>query len=115
MTISAYQMNTGGICLDSSRGFTRDGKVKPDLAAPGVNVKGPIRGGLYTRKSGSSVAAALAAGIELLLMEYNPTYTGVQMKNYLIRGAKRDDREYPNTEFGWGKIDIYETFEDMRG
>lgn len=114
MTISAYQMNTGGIYLDSSRGFTRDGKVKPDLAAPGVDVKGPIRGGLYTRKSGSSVAAALAAGVELLLMEYHPTYTGVQMKNYLIRGAKRDDREYPNTEFGWGKIDIYQTFERMR-
>lgn len=114
MTIGAFDTGTGGIYLDSSRGFTRDGKVKPDLAAPGVNVRGPIRGGLYTKRSGTSVAAALSAGVALLLMEYDPNYTGVQIKNYLIRGAIRDERGYPNTEFGWGKIDIYETFEAMR-
>lgn len=114
MTIGAFDTVTGGIYLDSSRGFTRDGKVKPDLAAPGVNVRGPIRGGLYTKRSGTSVAAALSAGVALLLMEYDPGYTGVQIKNYLIRGAVRDERGYPNTEFGWGKIDIYETFEAMR-
>lgn len=114
MTIGAFDTGTGGIYLDSSRGFTRDGKVKPDLAAPGVNVTGPIRGGLYTKRSGTSVAAALSAGVALLLMEYDPNYTGVQIKNYLIRGAVRDERGYPNTEFGWGKIDIYETFEAMR-
>jgi hypothetical protein len=60
------------------------------------------------------VAAALAAGISLLMMEYDPTYTGVQIKNYLIRGAKREGGSYPNTESGWGKIDIYETLLAMR-
>lgn len=114
MTVTAYSTDTGGVSLDSSRGFTRDGNVKPDLAAPGVNVRGPIRGGLYTARSGSSVAAALGAGIALLLMEYDPAYTGVQVKNYLIRGAKRDSRDYPNTEFGWGKMDIYESLLKMR-
>ena len=114
ITIAAYDTNTEGIYLESSRGFTRNGMVKPDLAAPGVNVRGPIRGGLYTNRSGTSAAAALAAGIAVLLMEYNPEYTGVQIKNYLIRGAQRDARDYPNTEFGWGKIDIYETLLDMR-
>ena len=114
ITIAAYDSNTQGIFLESSRGFTRNEMIKPDLAAPGVNVLGPIRGGLYTRRSGSSVAAALAAGIAVLLMEYDSDYTGVQIKNYLIRGAKRDGRNYPNTEFGWGKIDIYETLLDMR-
>ena len=114
MTISAYSTDTNGIYLDSSRGFTRNDMVKPDLAAPGVNVRGPVRGGLYTERSGTSVAAALAAGIALLMMEYDSTYTGVQIKNYLIRGAKRDGRIYPNTEFGWGEIDIYETLLDMR-
>ena len=113
MTVTAYATDTGGISLDASRGFTRNGTVKPDLAAPGVNVRGPIRGGLYTARSGSSVAAALGAGVALLLMEYDKSYTGVQMKNYLIRGAKRDSKDYPNTEFGWGKIDIYETLRKM--
>lgn len=114
MTVSAYSTETEGIYLDSSRGFTREGRVKPDFAAPGVGVRGPIRGGLYTARSGTSVAAALSAGIAVLMMEYNPDYTGVQIKNYLIRGAKRDQRVYPNTEFGWGKVDIYETLLNMR-
>ena len=114
ITISAYSTDTEGIYLDSSRGFTRDGKIKPDLAAPGVGVRGPIRGGLYTSRSGTSVAAALAAGIAVLMMEYQPEYTGVQIKNYLIRGAVRGSGIYPNTEFGWGKINIYETFLNMR-
>ena len=114
MTIGAYDTSTGGIFLESSRGFSRNENVKPDLAAPGVSVLGPIRGGLYTRRSGTSVAAALSAGVALLLMEYDSNYTGIQIKNYLIRGAKRDGTHYPNTEFGWGKIDIYETLLDMR-
>ncbi|MGN0334263.1 MAG: S8 family peptidase [Lachnospiraceae bacterium] len=114
MTVTAYSAGTGGIYLNSSRGFTRNNRVKPDLAAPGVNVLGPIRGGLYLARSGSSVAAALAAGIAVLLMEYNPAYTGVQIKNYLIRGAERDAGNYPNTEFGWGKINLYETLMSMR-
>lgn len=114
MTMGAYSTETGGIYLDSSRGFTRNDRVKPDLAAPGVNVRGPIRGGLYTARSGTSAAAALGAGIAVLLMEYEPEYTGVQMKNYLIRGAERDAREYPNTEFGWGKMNIYEALLNMR-
>lgn len=114
MTVGAYSTETEGIYLDSSRGFTRGGRIKPDFAAPGVNVRGPIRGGLYTNRSGTSVAAALTAGIALLMMEYDPDYTGVQIKNYLIRGAKRDNQQYPNTEFGWGRVDIYETLLSMR-
>ena len=114
MTVGAYSTETEGLYLDSSRGFTRGGRVKPDFTAPGVNVRGPIRGGLYTSRSGTSVAAALTAGIAVLMMEYNPDYTGVQIKNYLIRGAKRDKRQYPNTEFGWGKVDIYEALSNMR-
>ena len=114
LTISAYDSDTGGLYLDSSRGFTVEEKIKPDLSAPGVKVWGPVKGGLYSTKSGSSVAAALGAGIALLLMEYNSKYTGVQLKNYLIRGAKRDAVTYPNTEFGWGKIDVYQTFENMQ-
>jgi hypothetical protein len=47
-------------------------------------------------------------------MECDKSYTGVQIKNYLIRGAKRDSRDYPNTEFGWGKMDVYETLLKMR-
>lgn len=113
LTVTAYDTSTGGIYLDSSRGFTREERVKPDLTAPGVSILGPSRGGLYTRRTGSSVAAAVTAGIALLLMEYDPSYTGVQIKNYLIRGANRDGEDYPNPLSGWGKADAYETFRKM--
>lgn len=114
MTVGAYSTETGAIYLDSSRGFTRNDRVKPDFVAPGAAVRGPVRGGLYTARSGTSVAAALGAGIAVLMMEYERSYTGVQIKNYLIRGAVRDGREYPNMEFGWGKLNIYEALADMR-
>lgn len=115
MTVTAYSAETGGLYLYASRGFARGGAVKPDVTAPGTNVQGPIRGGLYTAKSGSSVAAAVAAGLTVLMMQYNPEYTGVQIKNLFIRGAERGEGVYPNTQFGWGKIDIYRTLEKLRG
>lgn len=114
MTVTAYSMETGGLYLYSSRGFARNGAVKPDVTAPGTNVRGPVRGGLYAARSGSSVAAAIAAGLTVLMMQYDPEYTGVQIKNLFIRGAERGEGEYPNTQFGWGKIDIYETLEKLR-
>lgn len=38
-----------------------------------------------------------------------------RIKNYLIRGAKRDaTKTYPNQEWGFGAVDLYETFLKIR-
>ena len=44
-------------------------------------------------------------------MQMNTT----RIKNYLIRGARRDQgRIYPNREWGYGDVDLYETFLGIR-
>ena len=116
MTMSTYDHKTQAIYLQSSRGFTWNNDVKPDLAAPGVNVYGPIPGNKFSTKTGSSVAAAQGAGLSALMMQWGITerhnldMNTVKIKNYFIRGAKRKDIIYPNNEWGYGEIDIYEAF-----
>lgn len=120
MTMSTYNHKTQSIYIQSSRGFTWSNVVKPDLAAPGVNVYGPIPGGQFSTKTGSSIAAAQGAGLSALMMQwgftegYNLDLNTVKIKNYFIRGARRQDIIYPNNEWGYGEIDIYEALRIIR-
>ena len=58
ITVGGYNHYTDSGDVNSSRGYTADNRVKPDIVAPGVDVYGVggIRG--YTRRSGTSVAAS---------------------------------------------------------
>ena len=116
LCISAYNAENGGLYQDSGRGFSRSSAIKPDLAAPGVNVTSVIG-----TVSGTGAATALTAGAILLFMQWavvegrRPLVNGVEIKNYLIRGARRaDGSNWPNRELGYGKLDLYETFERLR-
>ena len=118
ITATAYQHRDGSIYIAAGRGYTPDGMITPHLAAPGVNVKVPlVRGGFGTR-SGTSISAAQTAGIAALLFEWaiirdnQPFFTGSSVKYYLQRGARREETmQYPNPEWGYGKVDLYHTFE----
>ena len=118
ITATAYQHRDGSIYVAAGRGYTPDGMITPHLAAPGVNVKVPlVRGGFGTR-SGTSISAAQMSGIAALLFEWaiirnnQPFFTGSSVKYYLQRGARREENmQYPNPEWGYGKVDLYHTFE----
>ena len=70
LTVSAYDHTTGGIYIHSSRGFSRSGQIKPELAAPGVNITGAgLRSG-FVQRSGTSAAAAHAAGAAAILLHW---------------------------------------------
>lgn len=118
ITATAYQHRDGSIYIAAGRGYTPDGMVTPHLAAPGVNVKVPLMRGGYGTRSGTSIAAAQTAGIAALLFEWaiirnnQPFFTGSSVKYYLQRGARREENmQYPNPEWGYGKVDLYHTFE----
>ena len=118
MTMTAYQYRDGSLFPLASRGFSPDGMVKPNFAAPGVDVKAPLPGGRFGLVSGTSLAAAQTAGVAALLFEWavirgnEPFYTGNSVRNYLQRGAIREENlQYPNPDWGYGKIDLYHTFE----
>lgn len=130
LTYAPYDVTTGGLYVRASKGYTRDGRIVPDLVAPGVSVSIPGisringTGGLSGRervRSGSSVAAAFGAGIGALMQEwafvagYDPFMNGQNMRTYLIQGAVKDGPyEYPNREWGYGKINIYNTLLGQR-
>lgn len=121
LSIGAYDHRTDSIYINSGRGPTADGRIKPDLVAPGVNVFGPGLNGTYTTRTGTSVAAAHVAGAVALFFSWDlqnnqSTYlSSSTIKSLLIRGARRSIfRSYPNTEFGYGALDVYNAFEQMR-
>lgn len=114
-----YNGRDKSVAVSSGRGYTRTNLIKPDFAAPGINVLGVNVRGQFVGRSGSSVATAITAGAEALLMEWlvrrDGTPNSIQLKNLLILGTQRmDGREYPNREWGYGMLDLYQTFDVLR-
>lgn len=94
ISVGAYNHITDASYVASGRGYTATGLVKPDFVAPGVDVYGVRAGGGYTTRTGTSVAAAHAAGAAALLLTWGVTdgnlpYMGTnEVKSVLIRGGK---------------------------
>ena len=111
----------------SSRGPTDDGRIKPDLVAPGDYVRsckaqeassagGSWSNTWYTEYSGTSMATPAAAGSSALVREYLTEVIGRQapqgslVKALLILGAKdMGARDIPNDDEGWGRIDLVQS------
>ena len=67
----------------------------------------PLLNGLYGNASGTSLSAAQTAGAAALLFEWavirgnQPYFTGSSVKNYITRGAEREERmQYPQSGLG---------------
>lgn len=121
ITVSGYNAANGSIYQDSGRGYTTSGEIKPDIAAPAVNIYGPGLRNNYVTYTGTSAAAAITAGACAQIMEWglvdlnNISLSNAEIKNMLIRGAgKSRDRIYPNREWGYGSLDVYEAFNMLR-
>lgn len=113
ISVGAYDGATNAYANFSGRGFTRLGnRVKPDLTAPGVNIRSAAVGGGTEVRTGTSMATPFVTGSAALLMEWgevlgnDPYLYGEKVKAYLIRGAKRLPAYtvYPNPEIGWGAL-----------
>ena len=95
--------------------------MTPDITAPGINVRGARPGGRFSPRSGSCVSAAVTAGAVALMLEWLiyiqevPGIDSYQVKSLLILGAVRPKTmEHPNREWGYGQLNLYNTFETMR-
>lgn len=111
ITVSAYNNLTNAFASFSGRGFTRINEVKPDLAAPGVQITSCAVGGGYSQFTGTSVATPFVTGAAALMMEWgivngNDVYLyGEKVKAYLIRGARKlPGEEVPSPKTGWGAL-----------
>lgn len=107
ITVSAYDAGNNSFYIDSGRGFARGGRLKPDIAAPGVDVSTVLGA-----RTGSCMAAAITAGgaaqfMQWAVIEGNDVLAqSMEVKAYFVRGAARSaDIIYPNRSWGaYGNI-----------
>ena len=123
ISVGSYNYLTNTISPFSGRGKIRNTSfIKPDIIAPGEGIIAPVPFNTFDSKSGTSMATPHVAGIAALLMQWgivngNDTFLfGERLKNYLVRGAKRDRPSitYPSSLWGYGTICAFNSFEILR-
>lgn len=130
LTVGALQHgNNTSVVSFSSRGPTDDGRIKPDIQAPGTSIRsaagdtvnnGVVDPGSISTKSGTSMSAPTVAGGTALLRQYftdgfYPTGirtaadqdipSGALMKAALLNGTLvANGYNVPSNTYGWGRI-----------
>lgn len=113
ISVGAYDDSYQAYADFSGRGFTRlTRQVKPDLAAPGVDIVTSRRGGGYEPVTGTSFATPFVTGSAALLMQWgivdgnDPFLYGEKVKAYLANGARHlpGYQEWPNPQLGYGAL-----------
>ena len=129
-----YQGSPDSIMSGSSRGPTDDGRIKPDILAPGGYVRScraqeatdtsgsTWSNNYYLEYTGTSMAAPNAAGAAVMVREYleeialRPSPQGALVKALLILGAQDiGTRDIPNDNEGWGRINLRNTLAPESG
>lgn len=96
------------IHISSSQGPTRDGRPKPELAAPGTRItaaKGFDPDEHWTVMTGTSMASPYAAGVAGLMLAANPKLTASQIQGIMQRTARPLTADYAwQTDSGYGRL-----------
>jgi subtilisin family serine protease len=113
---------TDVIASFSSRGpVTSDGsnRLKPNVSAPGVNVRSSVRGGGYATFNGTSMAGPHVVGTAALLFSARPSLEGqvgtvetrIQTTAFPLTTTQScgsvPGSQVPNNTYGWGRVDAY--------
>ncbi|WP_099468927.1 S8 family peptidase [Konateibacter massiliensis] len=113
ISVGAYNTMVGSYAAFSGRGYANDVRiVKPDIAAPGVDITSAAVNGGYGVFSGTSMATPFVTGGCAMMMEWgiidgnDPFLYGEKVKAYLIKGARPIPgvTEYPSPLVGWGAL-----------
>ena len=134
-TTYAYNGNElGQVVSWSGTGPTLDGRMKPDVVAPGHNIISAINGNLvqtamtdnfknllvdtvvvdghayyWKAESGTSMSAPVMTGAIALWLQANPQLTPDDVRQVLAHTARQPetDETYPNYRYGYGEVDAY--------
>jgi len=119
-TIAGFS-SRGAVMVDSS------GRLKPNVAAPGVGVRSCIRNGAYSTSSGTSMAGPHVAGMVALLVSAKPELAGqVEVIESIIEQTAKpmlseqdcggfSGMEIPNAVYGYGRVDAPAAVEEALG
>jgi uncharacterized repeat protein (TIGR01451 family) len=95
----------------SGRGPSPWGDTKPEVSAPGTNVRSTLPGGAYGSRSGTSMAAPHVSGLAALMLQASPslstnlTLLAETLKSTAV--ALPEGGTVPNNDYGWGRVDAY--------
>ena len=108
-----YRPHTYGVSYFSSRGPTGDGRVKPDLVAPGEKITAPVPEGAFGLKDGTSMAAPHVSGAAALLMARHNELVGrpARLKQILCSTATDLGRE--RYFQGAGMLDVLRALQSL--
>ena len=123
----------------SSKGPLTNGKIKPDITAPGSHIysaynrfvslsnsyqiyivdKTPNDVHNFFAAQGTSMATPMVAGVVALMLELNPKLTQSEIKDIIRITAINDEytgnvKENKSTIWGWGKIDAHEIMKQLK-
>ncbi len=120
LAVGGYNHLDGSIFIKSGRGPTRLNDVRPVLCAPAVNVSCINENGDIDTITGTSIATAISTGCSAQMLEWaivkgnSPAINTVSINGYFISGAIRENNQiYPNNIWGFGKLNILSTFENI--
>ncbi|HSD62417.1 MAG TPA: S8 family serine peptidase [Ignavibacteriaceae bacterium] len=131
--ITRYQPGNpviGQISWFSSLGPSRDGRLKPDIVAPGEAILAALSedltnvprenillGGMHQKMQGTSMASPHVTGSVALLLEKNPSLNYDETVALLEDNAKQDafTGNSPGNTYGYGKLDAYAAFLNTPG
>jgi subtilisin family serine protease len=83
--------------------------IKPEVSAPGVDILSAKPGGTYQTMSGTSMATPHVAGLLALIYQANPGITVEQASQLLIRGVKDLGPRGQDNNYGWGRVDAFDS------
>jgi hypothetical protein len=106
-TVAVGAVDTSrGIGSFSSRGPTRDGRLKPDVVAKGINQYSTLPGNSYGFADGTSMSSPVVTGISgLLAQQWRKTFSNANPQPFVLKGlliAGAEDLGTPGPDFTYG-------------
>ncbi len=124
-TTSTVSGTPNDLAANSSRGPTRDGRLKPEITASGTVTlscmvlasppgifKITKQGCMHMRDGGTSTSSPVVAGVAALYFQRYPNATWLQAKQAITLCAYTDSYVWgtlPNNTWGYGKVDAFAT------
>jgi serine protease AprX len=108
-----HSPHTYGVSFFSSRGPTGDGRMKPDLVAPGERIRSAVLGGAWDTETGTSMAAPHVSGAAAMLMARHSELIGqpARIKSVLCGSATDLGRE--RSFQGAGMLDVLRALQSV--
>jgi hypothetical protein len=105
--------HTYGVSFFSSRGPTGDGRLKPDLVAPGERIRAPLPGEAWGDQDGTSMAAPHVSGAAAMLMSRYSELIRQPRKIKHILCSTATDLGRERSFQGHGMLDVLRAFQSI--